>query len=275
MSKIHHFRNFTNANIPQNELIYLILNIVPVTDFPEQYYLPDINREMLEKLNFDVSKFNFNCISDLEVQTLITKLHEVVMNGVQTDIPVEYWVELEKKDLPKEYSIEVRIWSAKNGLMEDFDFVEPGGRKTVLEALSKLPPKVAIELANKTLVTIQVYFLFIVADESKNIVSLDGTAKEKKSESIDKFWEKVTLIEDQRMAAITQRKVLMVWILNFDVSLRVLDVILTKLFLIVSDSPSGTMTSKKDLMPVISTLAFCPFIKVPLIRKIYVNIPYT
>ncbi|CAG8709130.1 3430_t:CDS:2 [Ambispora leptoticha] len=54
---------------------------VKVTNFPDQYVLPHISGEILGNPKFDVSKFN--CISDPQVQTFVTKLHNVVFNGFQ------------------------------------------------------------------------------------------------------------------------------------------------------------------------------------------------
>ena len=52
-------------------------------------------------------------------------------------IPATYWMELEN-GLPKEQKIEIERWPAENGLMTGFDLAEPGGRRSVLTALTKI-----------------------------------------------------------------------------------------------------------------------------------------
>ncbi|RIA85564.1 hypothetical protein C1645_741491 [Glomus cerebriforme] len=69
--------NFKPASA-KTDVIPVILKDIENTDFPEQYIVPCINKQVLSNLNFDVLKFG--CISDPYVQTFITKLHEAKKN---------------------------------------------------------------------------------------------------------------------------------------------------------------------------------------------------
>jgi hypothetical protein len=48
-----------------------------------------------------------------------------------------YWKELES-GLPKEQSVRIQRWPARNGLKSGFNLAEPTGRQQVLEALAKI-----------------------------------------------------------------------------------------------------------------------------------------
>ncbi|CAG8648724.1 3572_t:CDS:2, partial [Paraglomus occultum] len=54
---------------------------VEITEFPEQYLLPNINREILGHTDFDVRRLKG--ISKPKVQTFLNKLNNVVVNSVQ------------------------------------------------------------------------------------------------------------------------------------------------------------------------------------------------
>jgi len=67
-----------------NEINAYNLNTVLVTNIPDQYIVPHVTSEVLNNPKFDVLKFG--CISDPEVQTFITKLHEATMNSYKKKI---------------------------------------------------------------------------------------------------------------------------------------------------------------------------------------------
>ncbi|CAG8646754.1 7905_t:CDS:2, partial [Paraglomus occultum] len=66
--------------IPASSADEVITN-VDITEFPEQYLLPNINRQILANGELDVCRLEG--ISDPDVQTFLTKLNDVVVNGLQ------------------------------------------------------------------------------------------------------------------------------------------------------------------------------------------------
>ncbi|RUS15831.1 hypothetical protein BC937DRAFT_91938 [Endogone sp. FLAS-F59071] len=55
----------------------------------------------------------------------------------KAEIPAEYWEEL-GDGLPKEQSVEILRWPARNGIRTGLDLAEPDGRKEVLRALVQI-----------------------------------------------------------------------------------------------------------------------------------------
>ena len=85
------------------------LNIVPVTNFPEQYVFPHISGKILANPMFDVREFEW--ISDPKVQTFVEKLHVVVFNGVHVAGTDESFTDTLVDDLLR--IVELNDWPLK------------------------------------------------------------------------------------------------------------------------------------------------------------------
>lgn len=59
-----------------------------------------------------------------------------------------YWKKL-KSRLPKDQSVKVQRWPAKNGLRTGFDFAKPAERQKVLEALTKIWESLLVKFNDK------------------------------------------------------------------------------------------------------------------------------
>ncbi|RHZ89724.1 hypothetical protein Glove_12g67 [Diversispora epigaea] len=70
---------------------------VKVTEFPEQYFLLDVDRKILANADFNVRQLE--SISNPEVQTFLTKLNSVVLNGIQIIGTVETFTDTCVDDL--------------------------------------------------------------------------------------------------------------------------------------------------------------------------------